>query len=40
MERDAKRMRGGRPFVFTNLREGSGVEAVVSWIRRDLLFEP
>jgi urease accessory protein len=39
MERDAKRMRGGRPFVFTNLREGVGVDAIVSWIRRDLLFE-
>jgi urease accessory protein len=39
MERDAKRMRGGRPFVFTNLREGVGVDTVVSWIRRDLLFE-
>ncbi len=40
MERDAKRMRGERPFVFTNLREGIGVDAVVSWVRRDLLFEP
>jgi urease accessory protein len=40
MERDAKRMRGERPFVFTNLREGVGVDPVVSWIRRDLLFEP
>ncbi len=40
MERDAKRMRGERPIVFTNLREGAGVDAVVSWIRRDLLFEP
>jgi urease accessory protein len=39
MERDAKRMRGERPFVFTNLRAGEGVDAVVSWIRRDLLFE-
>src|SRR5882672_9456962 len=26
MERDAKRMRGTRPFVFSNLREGQGVE--------------
>ena len=39
MERDAKRMRGGRPFVFTNLRDGSGGEAVVDWIRAELLFE-
>ena len=39
MERDAKRMRGGRPFVFTNLREGVGVDTIVSWIQRDLLFE-
>jgi len=27
MERDATRMRGGRPFVFTNLRAGEGVDA-------------
>jgi urease accessory protein len=39
MERDAKRMRGERPFVFTNLRDGTGVDAVVGWIRRELLFE-
>jgi urease accessory protein len=39
MERDAKRMRGGRPFVFTNLREGVGMDTIVSWIRRELLFE-
>jgi urease accessory protein len=40
MERDTKRMRGDRPFVFTNLREGDGADAIVSWIRRDLLFAP
>ncbi|MBI4609514.1 MAG: urease accessory protein UreG [Candidatus Rokubacteria bacterium] len=39
MASDAKRMRGGRPFVFTNLRDGTGVEPIVDWIRRDLLFE-
>src|SRR5207253_3795083 len=33
MARDAKRMRGERPFVFTNLRTGEGVEQVVSFIR-------
>jgi urease accessory protein len=38
MERDARRMRGERPFVFTNLREGHGADDMVSWIRRDLLF--
>jgi urease accessory protein len=39
MASDAKRMRGDRPVVFTNLRSGTGVEAVVEWIRRDLFFE-
>jgi len=33
MERDAKKMRGSRPFVFTNLKSGSGVDTVVSFIR-------
>jgi urease accessory protein len=32
MERDAKRMRGTRPFVFTNVRAGEGVDAVVDFI--------
>ena len=40
MERDARRMRGDRPFVFTDLRGGAGAPAVVDWIRRELLFEP
>jgi urease accessory protein len=33
MARDAARQRGERPFVFTNLRTGSGVQEVVSFIR-------
>ena len=37
MERDARRMRGERAFVFTNLRTGEGVERIVEWIRSDLL---
>jgi len=36
MERDSRRMRGERPFVFTNLRTGHGVETIVEWIQRDL----
>ena len=32
MERDAKRMRGQRPFVFTNLRSGDGIEAVSRFV--------
>jgi urease accessory protein len=33
MAADAKRMRGARPFVFTNLRSGDGVQAVIDFIR-------
>ena len=33
MERDAKKMRGQRPFVFTNLKTGSGVDTVVQFIQ-------
>jgi urease accessory protein len=32
MEQDAKRMRGERPFVFTNLREGQGLEEILAFI--------
>ena len=40
MARDAKRMRADRPFLFTNLKSGAGLQDVVAWIRRDLLYEP
>ena len=32
MDRDAKRMRGVRPFVFTNMRKGDGVEKIAKFI--------
>jgi len=34
MERDSRRMRGDRLFVFTNLLTGQGLEQVVGWIER------
>ncbi|MBD0280043.1 MAG: urease accessory protein UreG, partial [Flavisolibacter sp.] len=39
MERDAKRMRKGAPFVFTNLMDLEGLDAVVDWIRKYALIE-
>lgn len=33
MERDAKRMRGDRPFVFTSLRDGKGADEVLALLR-------
>jgi urease accessory protein len=32
MERDARTMRGTRPFVFTNMRSGEGVETVARFV--------
>jgi len=40
MARDARRQRGARPFVFTNLKTGEGADAVVHWLRRELLLIP
>jgi urease accessory protein len=34
METDTKRMRGERPFVFTNLKTGHGLETIVAFIER------
>jgi len=39
MARDARAMRGSRPFVFTNLKTGDGLDEVVAWIKRELLYE-
>jgi len=39
MARDAKQQRGSRPFIFTNLRSGEGVEQVISYIREQGLLD-
>jgi len=36
MERDSRRMRGERPFLFTNLRGEVGLDAVVEWLEYKL----
>ncbi len=38
MDRDARKMRGDRPFVFTNLKSGEGLPAVIEFIEREGLF--
>ena len=39
MDRDARRMRGTRPFLFTDLVRGIGVPEVAAWVRAEVLFE-
>jgi urease accessory protein len=35
MDRDARKMRGERPFVFTNLKTGQGLDEVIAFIERE-----
>jgi urease accessory protein len=35
MDRDARKMRGERPFVFTNLKTGQGLNEVIGFIERE-----
>lgn len=35
MDRDAKRMRQGKPFVFTNLKTGAGLAEVIGFVERE-----
>lgn len=39
MAKDSKRMRQGRKFLFTDLMEQKGIEDVIQWIKKDVLFE-
>ena len=39
MERDARKMRKGNPFVFTNLMSLEGLDSVIGWIKKYALLE-
>ncbi|OUQ24102.1 urease accessory protein UreG [Lachnoclostridium sp. An131] len=39
MERDSRKMRGSRPFIFTNIRGDEHVDDVAVWIRKNVLLE-
>ncbi|PAF43863.1 urease accessory protein UreG [Helicobacter sp. 11S03491-1] len=39
MERDSKKMRGEKPFIFTNIRSKEGVDKIIAWISKNALLE-
>lgn len=39
MDRDSKKMRGKKPFVFTDIRSDKNVDQVVEWIKKYVLLE-
>jgi urease accessory protein len=40
MERDAWQQRGDRPFIFTNLKDATGLDTVVNWLKQYLSTTP
>lgn len=40
MERDARKIRGDRPFLFTNLKDGTNVPELIEWVRRIVAATP
>lgn len=39
MERDSRRMRGDKPFIFTDLQKCQGLDSVIRWIKQSVLLE-
>lgn len=39
MERDSIKMRGKRPFVFSDIRSDIGIDGIVEWIKKDVMME-
>lgn len=37
MERDSQKMRGDKPFIFTDIRHEKGIDAVIDWILHHVL---
>jgi len=41
MERDARKQRGAKPFIFTDMKRGTGLDELIAWIEADvLMIEP
>ena len=40
MDRDARRMRGDKPFVFSNMKDGTGVDTIIDFIVREGMLRP
>ncbi len=39
MKHDSERMRKGKPFIFSNLMDLSGLDEIINWIKKEVLFE-
>ncbi len=39
MDQDSRKMRGDRPYLFTNLKSEEGLDQVIAWIQREVLLE-
>ncbi|WP_120952694.1 urease accessory protein UreG [Helicobacter sp. L8] len=39
MDRDSKKMRGDKPFLFTNIRSKEGLDRVIGWIKKYALLQ-
>jgi urease accessory protein len=40
MDRDARRMRGERPFLFACIKQGDGVEGIANFVLREAMLAP
>ena len=39
MDSDTKKMRGGRPYIFADVRTQKNVDKIVEWIQHHMLLE-